>query len=512
MDVPPQSPQTRIVAVAMLASAWCVRAAAAETPSEAVLWLNRVTYGADAATLARYRELGRRRYLDEQLEPSDRRLPADVAAQLARLAIADADASLPERQLTAVNAENQRINALTDDEAKQAARKIMNDRGNALAQEAARRHVLLAVYSPAQLEEQLVWFWLNHFSVFQGKGNIRWLVADYEWNAIRPRALGKFRELVLATLKHPAMLQYLDNAQNGGARINENYARELLELHTLGVDAGYTQHDVQELARVLTGAGINATDAAPQLKPEWQALYRREGAFEFNPARHDFGAKALLGKAIAPGGFDEIERAVDVLVAHPACARFVSRKLAEYFLGEPPSDKLVLELAKVFTRTDGDVAAVLRALFDSRELADSLGKQLKDPMHFVVSSLRLAYQGETIVNTRPVVNWLNALGEPLYGRQTPDGYPLDERSWASSGQMSKRFEIARAIGSGNAGLFDPEDDVDEKRAAFPQLATRFYFESIEGILSDRTRIALDEAVSQAEWNTYLLSSPELNYR
>jgi len=502
------------IALAMLAlgggsESW---ARPAELARDDLLWLNRVTYGADSATVAAYTRLGRSRFLESQLDPKHASLPPGVAEQLAGLGISDERANAPVVRLAAINAENQRINGLANDDEKQAARKALNDEGNTLAYEAARRHVLRAVYSPAQLEEQLVWFWLNHFNVSQGKGNIRWLIGDYESSAIRPHVLGHFRDLVLATLEHPAMLQYLDNAQNSFGHVNENYARELMELHMLGVHGGYSQHDVEELARVLTGAGINATDKTPQLKPAWQNLYRRIGAFEFNPARHDFGAKTLLGHELKGGGLDEIEHAVDLLIAQPACAEFVSGRLAEYFLGAPPSKKLLSQLAKTFDRTNGDIAAVLRTLFDSREFADSLGKQFKDPMHYVTSTLRVAYEGKPILNTRPVVNWLNALGEPLYGRQTPDGYPLDEASWASSGQMSKRFEIARAIGSSSAGLFDPPDEPDAKRPAFPQIASRFYFDNIEKLLGARTKAALDQAVSQAEWNTYLLSSPELNYR
>ena len=187
------------------------------------------------------------------------------------------------------------LNALPEGEEKEQARKALNDEGNRLAYQAIRLQLLRAIYSPAQLREQMVWFWLNHFSVF----STRMICAGW-WpitrsSAIRPYALGRFRDLVLATLEHPAMLQYLDNSQNAVGHVNENYARELMELHTLGVDGGYTQQDVQQLARVLTGVGVNA-GAAPHLKPEWQALYVRRGAFEFNPARHDFTPKVLLGQ------------------------------------------------------------------------------------------------------------------------------------------------------------------------------------------------------------------------
>src|SRR6202044_3845302 len=154
--------------------------------------------------------------------------------------------------------------------------------------------LLRAVYSPSQLQEQMIWFWLNHFSVYQHKADLRWLVADYSERAIRPHALGHFRDLVMATLEHPAMLQYLDNAQNAAGHINENYARELMELHTLGVDAGYSQHDVQELARVLTGVGIARPDA-PGPQTRRQKLLIGDGLFAFYPGRHDFGDKTLLG-------------------------------------------------------------------------------------------------------------------------------------------------------------------------------------------------------------------------
>jgi uncharacterized protein (DUF1800 family) len=338
------------------------------------------------------------------------------------------------------------------------------------------------------------------------------LIGDYAEQAIRPHAMGHFRDLVMATLTHPAMLQYLDNAQNANGHVNENYARELMELHTLGVGSGYTQQDIQELARILTGVGINASGNEPRLKPEWQKLYRHRGAFEFNPARHDFGAKTLLGKPVEGSGFDEVEQAVDLIVSQPACARFVSRKLAVYFVSDDPPRSLLDRMAKTFQKTHGDIADVLRTMFESRELEASLGGKFKDPVHFVLSTVRLAYDGKTIVNTHPVINWLNALGEPLFGRQTPDGFPLTESGWASSGQMSRRFEIARTLGSGNGGLFDPEDGTAATTTGFPQLSNRLYFTTMEPFLSANARTALGRAGSQLEWNTFLLASPDFNYR
>ncbi len=474
-----------------------------------VQWLDRVTYGPTTATVDAYLQQGRRRFLNEQLHPQDQRLPAPVAAEIDTLEVSHRDAA---ELIAYVKREHQRINAIDDEGQKQNERKALNEQGNKLAYEAARREILRALYSPAQLQEQLTWFWLNHFSVFQHKANDPWLVGDYVEHAIRPHALGHFRDLVMATLTHPAMLQYLDNAQNANGHINENYARELLELHTLGVGSGYTQQDVQELARILTGVGIDASGGEPRLKPEWRMLYRHQGGFEFNPARHDFGSKTLLGKPIAGSGFDEVEQALDLIIVQPACAQFVSRKLAMYFVADDPPRSLVERMARTFRKSHGDIAEVLETMFKSRELDASLGAKFKDPMHFVISSVRLAYDGKPIVNTHPIVNWLNALGEPLFGRQTPDGYPLTASGWASSGQVSRRFEIARAIGSGNGGLFDPEDGTPATRTGFPQLSTRLYFTAIEPFLSVNTRAALDRSASQLEWNTFLLASPEQSYR
>jgi uncharacterized protein (DUF1800 family) len=494
------------VAGAAVLPTWAM---SSELSRDDIQWLDRVTYGPSTATVEEYRKLGRRRFLDEQLHPKDVRLPQPAADQIAALELSHANAA---DLLATVFKEQQRINALPDETQKQADRKTLNDKGNKLAYEAARREILRALYSPAQLQEQLTWFWMNHFSVFQYKANDAWLVGDYAEHAIRPRALGHFRDLVMATLTHPAMLQYLDNAQNAAGHINENYARELMELHTLGVGSGYTQQDIQELARVLTGVGVNASGNEPKVKPEWQKLYRHLGAFEFNPARHDFGAKTLLGQRIDGGGFDEVEKAVDLIVSQPACAQFVSRKLATYFVSDTPPRSLTDRMAKTFQKTHGDIAEVLETMFESREFTASLGAKFKDPMHFVVSTVRLAYDGKSIINTHPVVNWLNASGEPLFGRQTPDGYPLTESGWASSGQISRRFEIARAIGSGNGGLFEPEDGSPAATTGFPQLSTRLYFAAVEPFLSSNARTALDRAGSQHEWNTYLLASPDFNYR
>ncbi len=471
-----------------------------------ILWLQRVSFGIDSSSVAELHRLGRERYLERQLAGHDA-LPAPVAAEIAALQITHLD---PVHSIADVNAEHKAINAMPDGPDKAAARKALHERGNRLAYEAVRAELLRATYSPDQLKEQMVWFWLNHFSVHQAKANLRWLVADYADRAIRPHALGHFKDLVLATLEHPAMLAYLDNNHNAAGHVNENYARELMELHTLGVDAGYTQRDVQQLALVLTGSGINAGNP-PNLRPEWARLYVREGAFEFNPARHDFGTKVVLGRTIQGRGFAEVEEAVAWIVKQPACARFISRELATYFVADNPPPQLLERMSRTFERTDGDIAAVLREMLLSPEINATLGGKFKDPTRFVLSAVRFAYDGRTISNTRPMFNWLNGLGETPFGRPTPDGYPLTETAWASSGQMSRRFEIARAIGSGNAPLFDSEDGAPAAASGFPQLSNRLYYEAVEPFLTARTREALTRASSQQEWNMFLLSSPDFNY-
>jgi uncharacterized protein (DUF1800 family) len=473
-----------------------------------VQWLERVSFGIDSESVAELHRLGRARYLDGQLQ-GDGKLPPPVAAEIAALEITHLDAA---RTIADVNAERKTANAMPDGPDREAARKTLNERGNRLAYQAVRSELLRATYSPDQLQEQMVWFWLNHFSVHQAKADLRWLVADYTDRAIRPHAFGHFKDLVLATLEHPAMMAYLDNNQNAAGHVNENYARELMELHTLGVDAGYTQKDVQQLALVLTGSGIRAGDP-PKLKPELAKLYYQNGAFQFNPARHDFSTKVVLGRTIQGRGFDEVDEAVSWIVRQPACARFISRQLATYFVADNPPPQLVERMAKTFQRTDGDIAAVLREMLLSPEINAALGGKFKDPTRFVVSAVRFAYDGRTITNTRPMFNWLNGLGETPFGRPTPDGYPLTEAAWASSGQMSRRFEIARAIGSGSTALFDAEEGAAAAPAApgFPQLSNRLYYEAVEPFLTARTREALGHANSQQEWNTFLLASPDFNY-
>ncbi|MEE9475050.1 MAG: DUF1800 domain-containing protein, partial [Roseateles sp.] len=409
-----------------------------------------------------------------------------------------------------LEAQRKAADALTDDSAKAAAQKDYQQALSKLAREASARSLLLALYSPQQLQEQMTWFWFNHFNVHQYKANLRVMVGDYE-QGLRERSLGRFRDLLGYTAHHPAMLRYLDNEQNAAGRINENYARELLELHTLGIGGGYSQRDVQELARVLTGLGVNLSDTPPKLKPAQAAQYRRDGLTEFNPARHDFGDKTLLGITVAGRGYAELDQVLDLLAVHPSTARFVSRKLAQYFVADEPPPALVARMAERWQQTDGRIAEVLRTMITSAEFEASLGRKFKDPTHYVVSAVRLAYADKVVLNTGPMIGWLYRLGQAPYNRQTPDGYPLDENAWAGPGQMTTRFEIARAIGSGSAGLFKAEGEKQD-RPAFPQLANPLYYDGIAPRLAAATKSALAQATSPQEWNTLLLASPELMNR
>jgi uncharacterized protein (DUF1800 family) len=474
----------------------------------AVSMLNRVSWGVSPDAVRQMNALGWPAYLAAQLQPSAAPLPAAAEAQVAAMTIT-------KRPLVELVMEMQQqrksADATLDDDAKKAAQKAYQGELSRLAREAATRSLLRDVYSRDQLLEHMTWFWMNHFSVHQDKSDIRAMVGDYEEHAIRDHALGKFRDLVAATARHPAMIRFLDNEQNAVKRINENYARELMELHTLGVDGGYSQGDVQELARILTGVGLNL-GATPKLNQQRQAQYVRQGLFEFNPARHDFGDKQFLGHKIAGRGLAELDEAIDLLSRSPATARFISRKLAMVFVADEPPAALVERMAARFGATDGDIAQTLRTLFESPEFAASLGAKFKDPMHYVVSAVRLAYDDKVILNSGPMMNWLARMGEPLYGRQTPDGYPLVESGWASPGQMTTRFEIAKAIGQGSAGLFKTDGPQPQERPAFPLLTNALYFQTLQSALGAPTRQALDQAASPQEWNTFLLSSPEMMHR
>jgi len=484
-------------------------AVGADAPLQDVALLDRLSFGATPSSSREMARIGREAWIDRQLHPSrNAALPAPVQAQIADMTISRTPMAELVRSL---DAQRKSADSIADDEQKKAAQQAYQQELNRLTREASSRMLLRALYSPNQMQEQMTWFWFNHFNVHQYKANIRVVVGDYE-DQLRAHALGRFRDLLEASVFHPAMVRYLDNEQNAASRINENYARELLELHTLGVDGGYSQHDVQELARVLTGLGINFNEDNAKVKPTLQSFYVRRGLVEFNPNRHDFGEKQLLGLRIGGQGIAEIEQVLDALARHPATARFVSRKLAQYFVADEPPRALVDRMSRRFLESDGRIAEVLRTMIESPEFQASLGHKFKDPVHYVVSAVRLAYDDKPILNTGPMLGWLNRLGEAPYNRQTPDGYPLDAMAWAGPGQMNTRFEVARAIGGGSAGLFKTDGAMPTERPAFPQLANPLYYNGIAPRLASATKQALDQAASPQEWNALLLSSPEFMNR
>ncbi|HYP09202.1 MAG TPA: DUF1800 domain-containing protein [Bryobacteraceae bacterium] len=300
--------------------------------------------------------------------------------------------------------------------------------------------VYRAVYSNRQLAEVLTDFWFNHFNVFLDKGADRYLVTSYERDAIRPNVLGKFHHMLKASAQHPAMLFYLDNWQSvapnapkARARrargLNENYARELLELHTLGVEGGYTQQDIVELARCFTGWTI----AEPF----------RSAAFVFNPRVHDNGEKNVLGVRIpAGGGQSDGFKVLEILSRHPSTARFVSTKLAQRFVADAPPESLVKAMSATFQKTDGDLKAVLRTMLESREFWSEAAyrSKVKSPLEMVASSIRAVDANVTLAYG--LATRIADLGQPLYRKQEPTGYANTSKEWVNSAALLGRMNFA----------------------------------------------------------------------
>ena len=483
---------------------------AADLKAADLAFLDRLTWGVTPSAAEHLKAIGTDRWIEEQLHPQGPgTLP--VAAQSQIESMPDVDKLLFDT-VAAFDQQGRRANELADPDQKKTAQQAYQQAMNDRSKQAAARSILHALYAPDQLRERMIWFWFNHFNIHQYKANIRVMVGDYEDHALRPYAMGHFRELLSATLRHPAMLRYLDNADNAAGHLNENYAREIMELHTMGVGSGYTQADVEELTRILTGVGIDPKPENPKLKPELQSQLFREGLFEFNPARHDYGDKTFLGHVIKGIGLAEVDEALDILCQQAATAVHISQKLATYFVSDTPPEALVQHMAQAFQKSDGDITAVLSTMVHSPEFMASLksgtGRRFKDSVQYVISAVRMAYDGKVVLNTSPIQNWLNRLAEGLYNHQTPDGYPLTSMTWTGPGQMMVRFEIARQIGSGSAGLFKPDVPNALDQPAFPLIQNSLFFNSMRQTLSATTVAALDQAISPQDWNTLYLSSPE----
>ena len=318
---------------------------------------------------------------------------------------------------------------------------LANGPAQVVAQDLVEGKLLRAIYSNRQLQEVLTDFWFNHFNVNLNKGADHYLVTEYERDAIRPHVLGKFRDLLEATAKSPAMLFYLDNWQStspgkpqpSGPRarrgLNENYGRELMELHTLGVDGGYTQQDVTEVARCFTGWTINQ----PQ----------RGGEFTFKPQMHDAGAKVVLGVTIpAGGGIEDGEKVLDIVARHPSTAHFISWKLAQRFVADDPPDALVRRMADTFLKSGGDLRAVLQTMLKSREFwsVGAYRSKMKSPLEMVASAVR-AVSGD-VDYAFALANQVAQLGEPLYRKVEPTGYSNSGKEWMNSGGLLARMNFA----------------------------------------------------------------------
>lgn len=501
----------RIILAATVCAVATPALAASLTPQQGAL-LDRLTWGRNGPAAADIARLGTARWLDGQLHPGrGAALPAPVADAIKAMTI-DAPLLVNVRTIDDLDKTSK---TLTDPDAKAAARKVYHDTLIGLGQQAAKRSILLALYSPDQLGEVMTWFWCNHFNVYLGKNNVRVMAGDYEARAIRPFALGRFRDLLAATLRHPAMLAYLDNAQNANGHINENYAREIMELHTMGVGSGYSQKDVQELARILTGVGIDPKPENPLVKPPHSQELVRDGLFEFNPNRHDYGDKVFLGHPIAGHGLPEVEQALDILCAQPATAHHVSLQLAQAFVADTPPPALVDRMAATFLATHGDIAKVMATMIASGEFTASLGAKFKDPVHYVLSAVRLAYDDRIVVDTKPIEGMLTRLAEGLYSHPTPDGYPSTAAAWNGPGQMAVRFEIARQIAAGMGSLFRPENNALPPVPGVPPVpqppvpvpALRGRVAMLFPAVGARTAAALAQATSPADYNTLFLSSP-----
>jgi uncharacterized protein (DUF1800 family) len=471
-----------IVACAPAATSDPMRVATSSEPREQTAdqqvahALSRLTFGARPGEAQRVRAMGVDQWIASQLAPEriDDRAVNEFLERLPTI-------SMTAGQLVAEYPRPQQLKqaARRDSAVMTAADSVAFRRAAMDAQRVAAEiqtaKVARALLSERQLEEVMVDFWENHFSVFAGKGQVRYYLPDYD-RAIRPHALGKFRDLLGAVAMSPAMLFYLDNAQSGvepgrptlvaqgafgrgrGARrlppgqtpgqppvapvlagrrpgLNENYARELLELHTLGVDGGYTQQDVINVARALTGWTIDNPRAG--------------GRFIFRPAIHDAGPKTVLGVALAENrGIEDGEQVLSIVARHPSTARFISMKLARRFVSDTPPATLVDRAAATFTRTDGDIREVVRTIITSPEFfsADAYRSKVKTPFELVTSTLRaLNAIPDPTVRTARVVQ---QLGQPIFGKETPNGYPDVADAWLNTGAILNRINFGTMAVSG----------------------------------------------------------------
>jgi len=464
--------------------------------------LNRLGFGPRPGDFEHVSAIGTERYVHEQLHPETIAIPADLTERVNDLHTLHMTpiALFVEYQRPVMEArKDAKAENTGDKSAVKDATKDARIEQRIVMREAVEARMMRAIEGPRQLQEVMTAFWFNHFNVFAGKGLDNIWTGAFEETAIRPHTFGKFRTLLGATAHHPAMLFYLDNWQNTapgspGSKgkfegINENYARELMELHTLGVNGGYSQADVIALAHILTGWGLpkrggggggdgNRKPVGEGMpRPEMAGLFplrgmmarRRQNSmrapidpsgFFFDDSRHDFSKKTFLGHQIEGGGIDEGEHALDILARSPATAKHLSFKLAQYFVADDPPNALVERMARQYLATDGQIRSVLETMFTSAEFRDPryYGAKFKTPYEYVVSCARAT--GVPIRNYRPLYGTMQILGMPLYGCLTPNGYANTQDAWLNPDAMMTRLSFATALGSGNLPLENPPFEED----------------------------------------------------
>ena len=446
--------------------------------------LNRLGYGPRPGDVEAVRAMGVEQWTLRQLHP-ERIDDGALRSRLAGYRTLDLSVrqlmegyEVPREVKREIQKKRAEMEGASEEDLARARREIMKDLGGSLGQMQGRPRqvveelqaakVMRAVYSPRQLDEVLVDFWMNHFNVFAGKGPEKFLVGAYERDVIRPNAWGRFEDLLKATARSPAMLFYLDNwlsadpdapaMRTGGRRggffrrgrpavpeqeqgqgrkrgLNENYAREVMELHTLGVDGGYTQKDVTEVARAFTGWTI-------------RGLRQDEPRFVFDPRIHDRKDKVVLGHRIKGGDKKEGDEVLHILATHPATARFVSMKLARRFVADEPPASVVDRAAATFTKTNGDIRAVVTSIVTSPEFlsAESRSAKVKTPLEFVASAVRAS--DADVKDARDLARRIGEMGMPLYMQQPPTGYKDVSEAWVSTSGLLSRLNLALDLAAG----------------------------------------------------------------
>jgi uncharacterized protein (DUF1800 family) len=404
----------------------------------------------------------------------------------------------------------------------------LNSPQQVVANELVEGKLLRAIYSDRQLQEVMTDFWFNHFNVFLGKGADRYLLTSYERDVIRPRALGKFEDLLVATAQSPAMLFYLDNwlsvgpnsdvangipkrankevkqrirnkgqtSQSKGKRngLNENYGRELMELHTLGVNGGYTQQDVTEVARVFTGWTLKQP--------------KQGGGFTFEERTHEPGDKVVLGHRIKPKGEKEGLEVLHILAHHPSTAKFVCTKLAMRFVSDDPPPALVDRMAQTFLKKDGNIREVLKTMLSSPEFwaPDTYRAKVKTPLEFVVSAVRAS--GADVTDAMPIARQLQNMGMPLYGMQPPTGYSMKADAWVNSSALLGRMNFALALTSGKVRGVQVDSEHMPGRSDDPQQSLAVLENSLlAGEVSQQTHDVISARLQDSKISRRKLDDP-----